>query len=189
MRRFFIVPALMISLLLSGCGGAGGAEQKIEKQRDTLASSELMSFTADVTASLGDEVFQCTLSCAAADDEITVEVVEPALIAGVKARVRDGEAEVEYENVRLSVGSAGMEGLHPISAMPLLCKALRVGHVIRAWLEKADSGELIAAEIFADETYGLTVWFDKSTLTPVHAELTEDGAVVIPCEFTDFKVE
>ena len=188
MRRF-LIPALMISLLLTGCGGAAGAEQKIEKQRDTLASAELLSFTADVTASLGDEVFLCKLDCAASADEVTIEVVEPELIAGVKARVRDGEAEVEYENVRLSVSGAGMEGLHPVSAMPILCKALKAGHVIRAWLEKEDSGELIAAEIFADETYGLTLWFEKSTLTPVHAELSEDGAVIITCDITDFKVE
>ena len=189
MRRF-LIPALMISLLLTGCGGsAAGAEQKIEKQRDTLASSELMSFTADVTASLGEEAFQCTLACAATAEEITVEVVKPELIAGVRAHLRDGEAEVEYENVRLSLGGVATEGLHPISAMPILCKALKTGHIVRAWLEKESSGELVAAEIFSDENYGLTLWFDKSTLTPVHAELseTESGAVVITCDIRDFQ--
>ena len=186
MRRF-LIPALMISLLLTGCGASAGAEQKIEKQRETFAAADELSFTADVTADLGDEVFQCRLDCAAGADEVTVEVTEPELIAGIRAHLRDGETELEYENVRLSVPGIGPEGLHPLSAVPLLCKALQAGHVIRAWTEKADGG-LFAAEIFADENYGLTLWFDKSTLTPVHAELSQDGAVIITCDISNFQV-
>jgi len=190
MRRFVIVPALMISLLLTGCGGAAaGAEQKIEKQRDTLASASLLSFTAEITASMGDEVFACTLYCTATEEETAIEVAEPALIAGIRAHIREGETEVEYENVRLVVGGTGAPGLHPVSAIPILCHALKTGHVIRGWTERAEESELLAAEIFADERYGLTLWFDSKTLTPVHAELSEDGKVIINCNITDFQVQ
>ena len=186
MRRF-LIPALMISLLLSGCG-ENAAERKIEQHRDSYAAAELMSFRAEITAKWSDEVFSCTLDCGSTAEEITVEVIEPESIAGVTAHLRDGEAELEYGGVRLSVGTAGMQGLQPVSAVPLLCRALKAGHVIRSWTEKAADGELIAAEIFADENYGLTLWFDSADLTPRHAELSADGTVMITCDFIDFQV-
>ena len=186
MRRF-LIPALMISLLLSGCG-ENAAERKIEQQRDSYAAAEQLTFRAEITAKWSDEVFSCTLDCTSTAEEITVEVIAPESISGVTAHVRNGETEVEYENIRLSVGTAGMQGLHPMSAVPLLCRALKTGHVIRSWTEKAEDSSLIAAEIFADENYGLTLWFDSADLTPRHAELCADGEVMISCDFTDFQV-
>ena len=61
MRRMFL-PALMITLLLTGCGGAA-PERKIEELRETLTAAEEITVTADVTADLESEVFQCTLRC------------------------------------------------------------------------------------------------------------------------------
>lgn len=186
MRRF-LTAALMISLLLTGCG-ENAAERKIEQQRDALAAGSQLSFRADLTAAVGDDVFCCTLDCAATADEVKIEVVSPELIAGITARLREGEAELEYDGVRLSFGTSALEGLKPVSAIPLLCKALKAGHVIRAWTEKTEDGALVAAEIYADENYGLTVWFDSGTLTPLHAELSRDGAVVVSCDFSNFKI-
>ena len=187
MRRF-LIPALMISLLLTGCG-ENAAERKIEQQRERLAAAEQLSFCAEITAKWADEVFTCTLDCTSTAEEITVAVAAPESIAGVTAHLREGESEVEYGGVRLSVGTAGLQGLQPISAIPLLCTALKAGHVIRSWTEKTDSGALIAAEIFAEEDYGLTLWFDSSTLQPRHAELSADGVVMITCDVSDFPVQ
>lgn len=186
MRRV-ILPVLMISiLLLSACGNGGAAEEKLEKQRDTLAAAERVAFTAEVTASLGDEVFLCTLDCAATPEEITVEVVEPSPVAGVKATVKNGEATLRYADVQLSVGTGLEDSPGPLGAMPLLFRALRVGHVIRAWTEKDGEASLIAAEIYADDDLALTMWFDAGTLSPVHASVSRDGAEVIRCAIRNF---
>jgi len=188
MRRSVLLPALMISLLLTGCGSAG-AEERIEKQRDEFACAEQLCFTAEVTANLPETVFDCTLRCTASPEEVTVEVLEPETIAGIKAHIRDGETALSYDDVRLSIGGIGTTGLHPLSAMPLLVQALQTGHVIRTWTEQGETGELIAADIFVDETYELTLWFGGQTLTPAAAEFRKDGAVCISCKFLEFQFE
>lgn len=182
MRRV-VLPVLMISLLLCACGGAA-AEEALEKQRDTLAAAEEITFTAELTANLGDEVFACTLACVSTPEEVTAEVLEPALIAGVKASVRDGEATLRYEGMQLHLGDA--LGAGPISAVPLLFRALKTGHIIRAWTEKAEDGELLAAELYADDDYALTMWFDADALSPVHASISENGTELLRCEIKDF---
>ena len=181
MRRY-LVPALMMLLLLTGCGEAP-AERRVEERRDAFAAAEL-GFTAAVTVTQDDEVFRCTLECVSAPEALTVTVTAPENVAGVTAQIRDGETAVEYEGVRLSVGAAGETGLHPISAVARLCEALRRGHVIRAWAE----GDETAAEIFIDGETGLTVWFSGGTLTPCGAEFARGGAVAVRCELTNFQI-
>ena len=179
-----ILPALMITLLLCACGNGGAAaEEKLEARRDALAAAEEITFTADVTANLGDEVFACTLACAATPEEVSAEVLAPEPVAGVRAVSRDGETTLRYEGVQLSVGAAG---LGPMQAVPLLMRALKAGHVIRAWTETAERGALIAAEIYADDNYALTVWFDSAALSPVHASLSEGGTELLRCEIRNF---
>lgn len=187
MHRSIMLPVLMISLLLTGCGSAA-PEQKIEQQFSAYAAAEELSFTADITARLDDEFFQCTLLCERSEDGTTVEVLAPELIAGVKAQIKDGEASVEYEDIILSVGTAGLDGLQPVSAVPFLMDALKGGHVIRTWTEKDGDTPLLAAQIYAGDLADVTIWFDAGTLTPWHAELSQDGAVVISCEIREFKL-
>lgn len=187
MSKRAVLPALMITLLLAGCGGGTATEEQLEARRETYAAAEEIAFTAEVTAFLGDEVFSCTLACAATPEEISAEVTAPELVSGVKAVVRDGETQIRYEGVQLSVGS-GMDALGPFSAVPILFRALRAGHVIRAWTEPGDGGVLVAAELYADDDYALTMWFEERTLTPVHASLSLDGAELARCEIRDFTV-
>ena len=170
-----LVPALMISLLLCACGGEE-AEQRIERQRDALAAAEEISFTARVRADLGDEVFLCVLDCSQTPEGLTVEVREPEEIAGIRAHAAGGETTLEYDGVILAGG--------PLGAMPLLLRALTEGHVIRAWEE--DGGALIAAEIYADDDYALTLWFDGESLAPRCASVSEEGAEFLRCDVERF---
>lgn len=186
MRRFLIVPALMISLLLTGCGGAAGAEQRIEKQRDAFAAAEKISFSAHCTSSPGGgEVFVCELNCSADALRTAVEVVSPASVAGITATAHSGETVLSYDGVQLSVGTVQTSG--PLNAMPLLTEALRGGSVLRAWREREAGTGLLAADYFCEaEETELTVWFDETELLPIHAELRCDGESVLECEIHNF---
>ena len=184
MRRF-LMPALMISLLLTGCG-AGGAEERLKAQREKLSAAEEITFTADITADLGSEVFDCTLDCAWTPEELTVQVSAPESITGVCTRFRDGEAVLEFGDVSLGVGTAGEEGLSPVSAVPLLTDALRSGFLRRVWRERDGERELLAAEIYVTDAAALTMWFDAETLTPLHGEFYRDGRMILRCEIRDF---
>jgi len=183
--RKLILPVLMITLLLTACGGAA-AEREIEARRDAYAAADMLCFTARVRADVGDTVFRCTLSCEAGREETEVRVVEPELIAGVTARLRSGETELAYDGVRLSVGDLTAAGLPPLAAAPLLAQALRGGHVVRAWREKDGDRALYAAELFFSDEWELTVWFDAETLTPLRGEFSKNGVLTASCEIEDF---
>lgn len=181
-----ILPVLMITLLFAACGGGAAIEEQVEARRDALGAAESFRFTAEVTADLGSEVFESTLACSVTPEQIAMEVLSPELIAGVTATAAagTGETALEYGRVQLAVGKQDAPG--PFSALPLLCEALRSGHVIRAWSEEG----LIAAEFYAGDEYGLTVWFTESDLTPVHAEFYSggaDGRALVRCGITDFE--
>ena len=177
-----VLPVLMITLLFAACGGGAAIEEQVEARRDALAAAERISFTAKITADLGSEVFESTLACAATPERISMEVLSPEIVAGVTASVAAGETGLEYGNVQLIVGAPDAPG--PFTALSLLCGALRSGHVIRAWREEG----LVAAEFYAGDDHGLTVWFTESGLAPVHAELSDaDGRALVRCEIRDFQ--
>lgn len=185
MRRY-LLPALMISLLLTGCGSASGIQRKIAEQNEKLAAAEELSFTADVTANLGNEVFDCSLACTAAEASVTVEVLAPESVAGVRARIEDGSIALEYEDLSLGVGTAGLDSITPVSAAPMLVQALRSGFLQRCWTERDGERELLVAQIYVSDIAALTLWYDGETLTPLHGEFSQDSAVVLRCEIREF---
>lgn len=187
MRRA-LLPALMITLLLAGCGGEAALEERLETRRDEYAAAETLSFTAEITADLGSEVFPCTLACAATPEETRVEVIEPATVAGVTAGVRTGETELRYEGLQLSFGAADAGAASPMAFAPLLADALRTGHIVRAWKETDGGTPRIAAEIYVDDARQLTVWYAFDTLTPQAASLSSGGAEAIRCTLREFRL-
>lgn len=188
MRRC-LLPALMISLLLSGCGSAAGIQRKITEQNQKLAAAEALSFTVDVTANLDQEVFDCTLACQAGPEEITVELLAPESLAGVRARVGVDGVSLEYGEMSLGVGTAGLESVTPVSVPPLLVQALRSGFLQRCWSERDGERELLVSQIYVNDDADLTLWYDGETLLPVHGEFSREGELLLRCEIRDFSYQ
>ena len=186
MRRF-LLPALMMTLLLSACRGAV-PERRIEELKQSLTAAQSVTLTADVSANLENEVFSCTLACTARPDAVTVEVRAPESIAGIRA-VTDAEgSRIEYGDLSLGVGGeAG--GSAPVTALPLLLNALKQGSALRSWYEREGEEERIVREYYLTDGASLAVWLDGESLRPLNAEFREGGAVTIRCEITQFTIE
>ena len=183
MRRW-ILPALMITLLLSGCGHSG-PERKLDEVQKELAAARELAVSAEVTAFLGDERFVCDLRCTLDAERAQVEVTAPETIAGIRAVVGPEGTAIEYEEMSLGVGGY-TPGAAPVSALPLLLTALRSGSTLRSWTEWEGDRTLFVREYYVTEDAGLTVWFDAGTLQPVHAEFARDGATALRCEIREF---
>lgn len=183
MRRW-ILPALMITLLLCGCGQSG-PERKLDGMQKELAAARDLAVSAHVTAFLGDERFVCDLRCVSDAEQSRVEITAPETIAGISAVVGPEGMTIAYEEMSLGVGGYAPDAA-PVSALPLLLTALRSGSALRNWTEWEDERTLFVREYYVTEEVGLTVWFDAGTLQPVHAEFARDGATVLRCEITEF---
>jgi len=184
MRRF-LLPALMISLLLTGCGSLG-AEGKLKDRRESLAEAGEISFTADVTANLGSEVFDCTLNCTWTPEKLRLEVTAPESIAGIRTEFSDGKLSLGFGDVLLGVGTAEDGEITPVSAVPMLISALQSGFFRKVWRERDGETALLAADIYLSETGALTVWFAEDSLNPVHAEFSQEGSTVLKSTIRDF---
>lgn len=184
MRRAIVLVLMISLLLLPGCGAGEQWEERLTEKRQTFAGC--LSFTADVTADLGDSIFECTLACTYANGQAEVTVLSPELAAGICAKTGENGTTLEFDGVELVVGSLDASGLSPMSAMPLLMQAIMSGHVTKLYAEKNEDGETAAAEIYMDEEHSALVRFDAQSFDPVYAELIYEGRAVIKCAIQNF---
>ena len=183
MRRW-LLGALMITLLLTGCGSAA-PERKLDELQKTLHAAQELSVTADVTANLGEERFSCTLRCVSTPEQTSVEVLSPETVAGIRAVVGAEGTKLEYDGLSLGVGGWEPDA-SPVTALPLLLRAMRSGSTLRSWTEWEGERTLFVREAFVSDDTSAAVWFDAQTLQPVHAELTRGGETALRCEITEF---
>ena len=184
MRKCHFGAVLMIPLLL--LAGCGEREARLEKGfdafRESVAAASLVTVRGTLTADFGETTERYVLDASYDGKQTTVEIVEPALIAGVKAASRWGETSVEYGGVLLGTGALDEDGLSPVAAMPAIFAAMAGGYAELLWWD----GGLIAARMYAGEDARCTVWLAADSLTPVHAEIASGGRTVISCDLTDW---
>lgn len=188
-KRTVALILLIISLFLGGCGETKRLEKEFEEARERWRQAESLSFKAEVTAELYDSVFCCTLLCTRKGEETVVEILAPENIAGIKARLRDGETVLEYDGLILAVGDKGKGEISPLAAMPMILSALTEGYVDLLWNEKEEETPLAAVEIYVDENSSLRLWFERENFTLLQGELVSGGRAVVKCKISDFTEE
>lgn len=185
MRRVWL-PALMIGLvLLSGCAGGEDREERFNQARRELGGCAQLSFTAELTADMGETVFNCALACVRDGEGTEMTVLSPELAQGVVVRSDAGGKKLSYDGLELYVGETG--GVTPVGAVPVLIGALLDGYAEDVHAGAYEQTEALVARVYIDEdTYAL-LWLGEENLTPLYAELVQNGAAAIRCRFSDFR--
>ena len=183
-------PALMImALLLSGCAKNDVIEKNFEDERLKWSQSQSLSFTADIVTELDDTVFECTLLCSREGEDIVLEVQKPENIAGIKAKLKDSSAQIEYDGIILAVENASIGEISPISGAAKIMRALTKSPLAQIWTEKYQERELIVTEVYISESEYARLWFLKENFSLIHAELVSGGRSVVKCNITSFTKE
>ncbi len=126
MKRTYLPLLLGAALLLSGCGSRD--EARFDAFSEELRSRGDVVMTAEVRAEQEDNTCTFTLRYAeSTDGGCIVEVVEPELIRGVKARMNADGTKLVYDSVAVDTGDDGGTGLSPMGALPLLVLVVRQG--------------------------------------------------------------
>ncbi|MBQ8264081.1 MAG: hypothetical protein IJY96_04800 [Oscillospiraceae bacterium] len=186
MKRLLSV-LLMTALVLSGCGESVKLRENFEEARGRWCGAEEISFAADMEADLGDSIFSCGVLCTVCGGETVIELTSPENIAGIRARLGDGETRLEYDGLILALGDAGQDGSSPLGAAAVFAESLLEGHLTGIWTE--EEGSLAAADFYVSETEYARLWFERENFVPVHAELVQEGQVVVKCSITNFTKE
>ena len=143
------------------------------------------SFTAGIEAHLDDGTAEFTVNCACAPDgNVTLEVTEPASIAGITATVAPGAGNARFDDVALEFGLLADGQLAPMAIPELL---------YRAWTQEYIRGAGVDGDRFC--AVYLSGWGDReltveqwiSDGVPVYADLwfgTTNAASVTISDFS-----
>ena len=184
---------LMMTLLLAACAPAGGEtpENAALALRDAYENLAGWTSAVDVTAEVGDKVFDFTLEASwQKEGETVLTITAPELLAGITARIADGETVLEYDGAGLSLGLLDGRGLTAVSAVPWVMEQIGSGYMARcAWAgENRELLEITFRDPEAEAGKGTEyrVAFDRETFALSGAEVSVDGAAVLTVTFRGF---
>ena len=184
---------LMMVLLLSGCKGrmALTPEMAALALRDTYQNLAGWSSAVDVTAEVGDKVFDFSLDASwQREGETVLTITAPELLAGITARIADGETVLEYDGVGLSLNLMDGKGLTAVSVVPWLMEQVGSGYMAKcAWVgENRELLQITFRDPEAEPNTGteFRVTFDRETLALNEAEVSMDGASALTAVFHNF---
>lgn len=195
MRASNVICVLMMTFLLSACGGVGGngpQEQALELRAAYLAADGCTA-KLDVTADYGQRVYTYTVDVRVTGGESVLTVTAPEELAGITARLTDGESQLEYDGAVLETGPLSKDGLTPLSAVPTLLYSARSGFIDNCTQERLgerDTLRILCRDPERPAGQGLetTLWFDTASRALVRGEIALDGYRVILCEFEKFEL-
>lgn len=195
MRRILSC-VLMMTLLLCACKAGGGEtpEEAALNLRDAYLAAAGWSGEADITAAVGDKVFDFTLSVQwRREGETVLTITAPELLAGITARIAKGETVLEYDGAGLSLGLLDGKGLTAVSAVPWLMEQIDKGYMAKcAWAGEGD-GQLAVTfrdpEAKPGEGTEYLLAFDRESQALLSAEVSVDGTSVLTAAFRNFTME
>lgn len=186
----------MMTLLLCACKAGGGEtpEEAALNLRDAYLAAAGWSGEADITAAVGDKVFDFTLSVQwRREGETVLTITAPELLAGITARIAKGETVLEYDGAGLSLGLLDGKGLTAVSAVPWLMEQIDKGYMAKcAWAGEGD-GQLAVTfrdpEAKPGEGTEYLLAFDRESQALLSAEVSVDGTSVLTAAFRNFTME
>lgn len=189
--RKCLVCVLMTTLLLTGCGKAGGseAEELALAIRGEYLAMDNCAAQAAVTADYGQRVYRYEMAVSVTGEETLLTLSAPETVAGLSARMTGEENLLEFDGVSVETGPLDDSGLTPVSAVPALLEAAKSGYITACALEedgsvlRVDCGDPAGSPGTGAET---ALWFDAATHALMRGEISSDGFRVILCEFSDF---
>lgn len=189
---------LMIPLLvLTACqGGPAGGEQTAAEAARLVRTEYLAAAgcggTVEVNADYGARVYDFTLDFTwRREGESVLTVTAPEELAGLSARIQDGESRLEFDGVSLGTGDLTGEGLTPMELLPTVMEYVSGGYMAECVFERLgerDALRVLFRDPEAEAGTGVECvqWFDQNTHALLRCELTWDGTLVLSGAFTNF---
>jgi len=186
-RRWMCVPMMTLCLLLTACGSKGEEPQNVRSRYQEMSGCTM---EAVVTCEQDGAEWEAVLRCDYLPGEkSTVVVLEPEILAGVKATVQEDQWQLEYQDVILNAGTVSDETISPAICLPWLMSALRDGWLLEenqeVWNEvpclryavdqAGEEGEIVS-----------TLWIRQDDGTPLRGEISVEGENILTAEFTSF---
>lgn len=187
---------LMITLLLSGCQAGSVGETPEEAAlalREEYQALAGWSATVDISVCYSEAVFDFTLDAQwQREGETVLTVTAPELVAGITARIAQGETVLEYDGAGLSLGLLDGSGLTPVSAVTAIMAQIEKGYMAKcAWVGEEQYLQISYQdpELEANTGTQFLLTFDRASHALLSAEVSVAGETVLTAQISNFTTE
>ncbi|MDE6280257.1 MAG: hypothetical protein K2M15_00425 [Oscillospiraceae bacterium] len=188
---------LMMTLLLCGCKAGTAAETPEEAAlalREEYQALSGWSATVDISVCYSEAVYDFTLDTGwQRDGETVLTVTAPELLAGITARIAQGETVLEYDGAGLSLGLLDGAGLTPVSAVTAMMEQIEKGYMAKcAWAGENSEYLQISfqdPELEANTGTQFLLIFDRASRALLRAEVSVAGETVLTAKLSNFTTE
>ena len=141
-----------------------------------------------------DTVYDFTLDAVwRRDGETVLTVTAPELVAGITARIAQGETVLEYDGAGLSLGLLDDSGLTPVSAVTACMEQIETGWMARcAWAGENEEYLQISfqdPELEPNAGTQFLLTFGREDFALLSAEVSAAGDRVLTARFRNFTTE
>lgn len=195
MRKWLLCTQMILMLiLLSACGGKEASGDALAlKFRTEYLSMQSCEGTAEILSDYGERVYEYTLCFSwLKDGDMQLNITQPEDLAGITAKIAQGETLLEYEGARLETGPLTPGGLSPIDVIPAALDYMRDGYIAECGMEPLGERECLRLQFREPEQAAgqgteAVLWLDKESGSLVRAEMMQEGFTVLHCQFSAFE--
>ena len=174
---------MTLCAFLSGCAEKESTLQPALRFRTALLESGGCTFSCDVTADYGSEVYEFSLDCAWMDGKATLTVTKPDTVSGITAQVADDGAAILFDGVRLEYGTLANGHVAPL-AVPWLFGSAWESDYISSAGEEDGCCRMTVLKGYNDAELTVDTWLDDGI--PVCGEVSCGGTRVLAVTFRNF---
>ena len=185
---------LLLCLCVCGCVGEQGDNDLTLQLRADFLSRTGCAGTMDLTADYGQRVYEYTVDFSETEEDgLSMVITAPEEVAGITARITDGQTALEYDGLQLETGPLNSDGLSPMDALSAFFTAMESGYMAETGSEMLGETEVLRIscrdpELDPGQGLETVLWFDKAQKTLLRGEVRSDGSTVIQCEFSAFNL-
>ena len=179
----------LIILFLVFCGCHNGKDQLDDSLslRQQLLSSDKCTFTAEITADYGEELYQFTVECQGdKQGNLEFSVVAPESIAGITGKITELGGSLTFDDTVLAFPPMADGQFTPAAAPWIFLKTLRSGYIVSSTSEGSFT-YLQIDDSYSDEALHLDIWLNEEQ-NPVRGEILWQGRRILSLSVKDFKI-
>ena len=203
MRKLLAV-LLIPLLLLAGCQGQAGArpdggeltaEEEARQVRTEFLAASSCTGTAEVTADYGQRVYEFTLDFSwQREGDTVLTLTAPEEVAGLTARIAQGQTRLEFDGLSLDTGELTGEGLTPMELVPALMEWVQTGFMAQCVYENLNEVPTLRVQFRDPDMQAgtgteCTAWFTRTDHALLRAELFWNGELALSGDFSNFTLQ
>ena len=174
---------MLLCVLLSGCTKNERILQPALDFRTNVLGAETCKFSCHVEADYGDRVYTFSLDCVYDGENAEFTVTAPETIAGIQAKIHDGDAELQFDGVSLEYGVLANGYVAPLKTPWILGNAWSKEYIASAWEEDGYYCFSVLAG-YDEEELTVNTWLKDRK--PVKAEVLYEGKRVLNITIENF---